>query len=144
MKTLDLILIAALLMVMLSACKGPRGDQGESGQTVVGPQGLPGQNGTNGVNGTNGQQGSTGPQGISGTPGQNGIDATPVTWVQFCPGTTTYPSKFVEGGFCIAGNVYAVYSANDGFLTYIPPGVYSSNAINSACTFTLLANCIVQ
>lgn len=57
--------------------------------------------------------------------------------LQFCPGTTTYPGNFQEVGFVIGGRVYAVYSANNGFLTYLPPGVYASNAIGNSCTFTL-------
>lgn len=65
-----------------------------------------------------------------------------ITPVQFCPNVTpTYPTTFPEVAFCIQGNLYAVYSANDGFLTLIPPGVYSSNAVGSSCTFTVLNNC---
>lgn len=64
--------------------------------------------------------------------------------VQFCPNTTTYPTTFSEVAFCINNNLYAVYSANDGFLTLIPPGNYTSNGINSTCTFQVLPNCIVN
>lgn len=63
--------------------------------------------------------------------------------VQLCPGVTTYGSKYVELGFCISNKLYAVYSANDGFLTEIVPGRYSSNAINSVCNFTVKDNCEV-
>lgn len=63
--------------------------------------------------------------------------------VQFCPGTTIYPSTFVEQGFCINNELWAVYSLNGGFLTLIPPGNYSSNGINSSCNFQVLANCLV-
>lgn len=66
---------------------------------------------------------------------------TVITTVQFCPGTTSYPGEFNEIGFCINNNLYAVYSANNGFLTYIPPGNYSSNAIGSSCSFTVATNC---
>ncbi len=99
------------------ACRGPGGYQGA--------QGLPGLAG----------QSVTGPA---------GSDGTIVTPVQFCPGTPSYPSTFIESGLCINGKIYAVYSANDGFLTYLPTGSYSSNAINSRCNFTVLSNCGVR
>lgn len=71
--------------------------------------------------------------------------ANGITPVQFCPNVTpTYPTTFPEVGFCIQGNLYAVYSANDGFLSLIPPGTYVSNAIGSACTFTVLADCVIK
>ena len=92
-------------------------------------------------------------QGPQGIPGQNGApspigpqlpDGTTVTPVQFCPGVSpTYPSTFPEYGLCIEGSLYAVYSANDGFLTLIPPGQYQSNAIGSNCNFTVLSGCEV-
>lgn len=78
-----------------------------------------------------------------GDPGPRGMDGTIITSVQLCPGTTTYPSTFVEVAFCINNSLYAVYSANNGFLTYLPPGTYSSNAIGSACSFTVLPGCTV-
>lgn len=83
---------------------------------------------------------------LNGTNGTNGAPGTPgtlVTPVQFCPGTTHYPTTFPEVGFCINNELYAVYSANDGFLTKVAPGVWSSNAIGSSCTFTVSANCVV-
>jgi hypothetical protein len=89
-----------------------------------------------------------GPQGVPGTNGSNGTDGTPgtaFTIVQFCPNVVpTYPTTFPEVGFCIQGSLYAVYSANDGFLTEIPPGTYTSNAVGSACNFTVAANCAVS
>lgn len=98
-------------------CNGMQGGQGPIGDTgAVGPTG------------------STGDQGPQGSPG---IDTAPISVVQFCPGTPTYPYVFPEVGFSIGGKVYAVYSALDGFLTYIPPGVYLSNAVGSSCTFTV-------
>lgn len=156
-----------LSSLLLTACPGPRGDQGESGSTVVGSSGSNGTNGLNAqpcsvINATNGAlivcpdgtqqfvsngvdgQSIVGPQGPVGLSGSNGIDATPITLVQFCPGTTVYPSTFVEIGLCISNNIYAVYSANNGFLTYIPPGNYSSNAIGSSCSFTVLPNCQIS
>lgn len=122
--------------LFLMACRGPQGDQG--------PQGTRGFTGTPGTVGSEGPQGPQGPAGQNGTNGTNGVDATPVTWVQFCPGVTSYPANFQEGGLCLGGNVYGVYSANNGFLTLLPPGTYNSNAIGNSCTFTLLANCKIQ
>jgi len=81
-------------------------------------------------------------QGPQGIPGQPGAPGTTITPVQFCPNTSpSYPSTFPESAFCIDGSLYAVYSANDGFLTLIPPGTYVSNAVGSSCTFTVLPNC---
>ncbi len=82
-----------------------------------------------------------GPSGAPGLNGSNGTDGTTVTPVQLCPGETVYPSTFVEYAFCIQGHLYAVYSANGGFETYLPPGTYSSDAIGSSCTFTVGDNC---
>jgi hypothetical protein len=82
--------------------------------------------------------------GKDGTNGLNGAPGTKITSVQFCPGNVTYPTIFPEIGFCIEGNLYAVYSANDGFLTEIPPGQYLSNAIGSSCNFTVLPNCVIS
>lgn len=131
-----------VLFILLSACtqnepiiiQGPKGD---AGQSITGPQGPTGSTGATGQDG----QSIVGPQGPQGDPGAPG---TVVTWVQFCQGTTTYPSTYIEGGFCINNNLYAVYSANNGFLVYLPPGNYSSNAINSSCSFTVLPNCQIQ
>lgn len=122
--------VICLMILTLIACRGPRGDHGDLGsQGSVGNTGAPG---------------SVGPQGPAGVNGTNGVNATPVTIVQFCPGTTSYPSEFNEIGFCINGNVYGTYSANDGFSTLLPPGTYNSNAIGSSCTFTIQANCHIQ
>lgn len=82
-----------------------------------------------------------GPQGIPGQPGSTGpagANGTAIVPIQFCPGSTpAYPSNFPEYGLLINGQIYAVYSLNDGFLTWLPPGVYSSNAVGSSCTFTV-------
>ena len=92
--------------------------------------------------------GGQGPQGVSGSNGTNGTNGAPgtaFTIVQFCQNVVpTYPTTFPEVGFCIQGSLYAVYSANDGFLTEIPPGTYTSNAVGSACNFTIAANCAVS
>jgi hypothetical protein len=83
-------------------------------------------------------------RGPTGYNGRDGIDASSVTFVKFCPGTTTYLSRFVEGGFCVNNKIYATYSANGGFTTEIPPGSYGSNGINASCNFVVLANCGIQ
>ncbi len=101
------------------------------GRVTQGPQGLPGPGGNNGATG------ATGPEGPQGPAGANGTVITPI---QFCTGTPSYPSTFPEYGLLINGRIYAVYSANDGFLTYLPPGEYYSNAIGSSCDFTVNAN----
>lgn len=93
--------------------------------------------------GPRGFEGLPGPQGPQGEQGLPGINATPVTMVQLCPGVPTYPTTFIEYAFCVSGQLYATYSANGGFTTYLPPGAYSSNAINSACAFTVSDNCQV-
>lgn len=82
--------------------------------------------------------------GLVGATGAAGLNGTIITPVKFCSQSPSYPTTFPEYGLCINNNLYAVYSANDGFLTLIPPGVYSSNAIGSACSFTVLANCKIQ
>lgn len=92
-------------------------------------------------NGATGLPGLQGPTGQTGQTGSPGIDITPITFIQFCPGTPSYPSSFPEIGICVNGSIYAVYSANGGFLTYTPPGVYNSNGIGVSCTFTILPNC---
>lgn len=102
-----------------------------NGASVIGPQGATGSTGISGANGA------------TGAVGASGANGTTITVVQFCPGTPSYPSTFPEVGFCINGNVYAVYSANDGFMTYTPPGTYSSDGINDSCTFTIGINCSI-
>lgn len=92
--------------------------------------------GTNGKDGKDGQPGET----VQGPPG---VDATPVIMVKLCPGENTYPSVFVEYAFCIQSKLYATYSANGGFSTYLPPGQYNSNAVGSSCTFTVAEGCQV-
>jgi hypothetical protein len=97
-------------------------------------------NGVDGKDGTNGTDGKNGADGTNGVDGKNG---TVIQSINLCRGQTTYPSMFVEVAFCIGGNLYAVYSANGGFMTMIPPGTYSSSGINSTCTFTVKESCQV-
>jgi hypothetical protein len=106
-----------------------------------GPVGATGPSGSNGTNGQQGNTGAAGPQGAQGSPG---IDGTSVTVVKFCPGVTTYPSTFVEVGFCIGGKLYGTYSANDGFSSELPPGSYGSKGINASCNFVIAANCVIN
>lgn len=73
----------------------------------------------------------------------NGVDGTQITVVQLCPGTPVYPSVFIEIALCIQDALYAVYSANGGFLTLLSPGGYGSNAIGSSCGFTVGPHCQV-
>lgn len=68
-------------------------------------------------------------------------NGTIITPIQFCPGTPSYPSTFVEYGFCINSQLWAVYSLNNGFMTLIPPGEYYSNAVGSNCNFQVVMNC---
>lgn len=128
-------------------------------QGPVGPMGSPGLNGQGcsvaalavGPASPNGGSLITCPDGsssvvLNGSNGANGAPGTPgtvVTPVQFCPGHQSYPGTFTESGICIAGVLYGVYSLNGGFLAELPPGVYSSDGINSSCTFTIHANCLV-
>lgn len=85
--------------------------------------------------------GPRGPAGesIKGEPGP----ADEITVIKLCPGTTTYPGVFVEVALCLENKLYAVYSANNGFLVELVPGHYSSNAIGSACSLTVKDNCEV-
>jgi hypothetical protein len=87
---------------------------------------------------------SCGPQGIPGAQGPAGADLNPITIVQFCPGSTNYPTTFQEVGFCINNQIWAVYSLNNGFLTLIPPGAYNSNALGSNCNFVVNPNCVIS
>ena len=88
-----------------------------------------------------GVKGDTGDQGEQGLPGRDG---TVIRMVQFCPGVTVYPSKFIEVGMCVDGVLYATYSANGGFTSKIPAGSYGSQGINASCNFVVLDNCAIQ
>lgn len=115
-----------------------------SGCSDTGKDGKVGEQGPQGVSGPTGPKGDTGDPGPVGPIGSPGNNATPVTIVQFCSGTPSYPSTFIEIGFCLNGQVYATYSANGGFSTLLPPGAYTSAGIGSSCNFTLLPNCQIQ
>lgn len=96
------------------------------------------------VQGAKGDPGSVGPSGPSGERGSPGLNADPIGMVKLCPGVTTYPSVFVEYAFCVSGNLYATYSSKGGFTTVLPPGRYSSNAIGSSCSFTVVSGCNIN
>lgn len=103
---------------------------------------LNGAKGNNGSKGTNGSNGSNGSNGVNGSNGTNGTVIVPEN---FCPGfVQSYPNTFAESGLCIAGQLYGVYSANDGFLALLPPGTYSSVGINASCTVTIGPNCKIN
>lgn len=136
---------------LVPVCTGATGASGVNGSNGSdGHDGINGQDGQNGADGSNGQNGSdgqdgapgaTGPQGPTGPAGSPG---TQITVVTLCPGVTSYPGVFVEIALCMNNNLYGVYSANGGFLTYFPPGNYSSNGIGSSCNLTIQPNCIVS
>lgn len=89
-----------------------------------------------------GKQGATGAAGMAGAPGSPG---TVITLVQLCGSCVPiYPSVFVEYAECIDSQLYGVYSNNDGFLSLLPPGQYSSDGINCSCDFTISSNCVVE
>lgn len=125
------VLLGTLAFVFVSTgCSpvyGPKGDQG-----VSGGQGPSGANGLTIV----------GPQGPAGVAGVNGTNAS-IGIVPLCPGVSSY-GTFVEVGLCINNDLYAVYSTHGGFMTYLAPGNYSSNAVGSACNLTVSANCVVS
>ena len=136
------------LTLLLVGC-GPQGLQGVQG--IAGPPGTPGSSCTVSSLAAsdvapNGGALMVCPDGSQALVlnGTNGAPGTMVQPVQFCPGSTAYPNEFDELGFCINKKLYAVYSANNGFLTEVPPGTYSSNAIGSTCTFRVLPNCDIK
>jgi hypothetical protein len=125
--------------------QGPRGDTGATGEagsscgvTTVAP-GPAAPNGGSLIACTDGSQSLV----LNGTNGADGQAGTVVTPIPFCPGVSAYPTSFIESGFCINGRLWAVYSANGGFLTEVLPGNWSSNAIGSSCNFTVKPNCEV-
>jgi hypothetical protein len=145
MKLLIVLMLLSLVGCLKDGTNGANGIAGKDGavgaQGPAGVQGPKGDTGAAGTDGVDGKDGATGPQGMTGAiglPGKDGAPGTVVTPIQFCPGVTpVYPTTFPEYGLVINGSIFAVYSANGGFLALIPPGVYSSNAIGSACNFTV-------
>lgn len=165
-----LILCLVIFTLIISSCKGntgapgpstvgPRGPQGPAGSSVSFTESpatslecstggvdivLTSNTGVNTATVCNGANGATGAPGQTGQAGQNGLNAPAVTFIQFCSGfTAAYPGTFPEYAICVNNTVYGVYSANDGFLALLPPGVYSSDGINASCTFTIGPDCEV-
>lgn len=143
-------LLLCISLTFIVSCAGRNGAQGVAGP--AGPQGAAGSKGDTGVQGPKGDTGDQGPIGVmgpqgpignTGVQGPSGLDGTKITIVQFCNGSPSYPSTFPEVGLCISNNLYAVYSANNGFLVLVTPGSYRSNAIGSSCDFVVLPNCQV-
>lgn len=148
-----------LLLLCATACGHPDYTPGPPGVAgTTGPQGTPGVIGPTGASGTDGLNGQDGqPCTVTATPTGsqiacpdgsvisilNGTDATPVTPLQLCPGTPSYPSTFIEYALCVQGQLYGVYSANGGFLAVLPYGQYTSDGINSRCNFTVSADCVI-
>lgn len=122
MKLTQLILVGMAILALAACGKGRDGLHGELGER-----------------GPKGDSGDT----VVGPAGPRGADGEIAEVIQLCPGTSTY-GVFVEVALCINSKLYAVYSANGGFLTYLAPGNYASNAIGSACNLTVLPNCRVQ
>jgi hypothetical protein len=165
------LFLAIIGVLTISGCgrQGPVGAVGSMGPT--GEQGLPGLDAVNCVvtsvgisaaapnggslltcptssqlilNGTNGVNGTTGAAGSNGSNGSNGTAGTVISMVKLCPGTTVYPSKFIEVAACINNELVGVYSQNGGFLTELPAGTYGSNGINASCNFVIGSNCSVS
>ncbi len=131
--------VAALLAVLTTACQHAGQEFTKQAQCIVNGSGC------NSVNmddpnlrGATGSTGGVGPAGERGLPGPG----ESVTAVRFCAESSTYPSVFGEVGLCISGQLYAVYSSK-ATLVLIPPGRYQSDSIGSACSFTVLINCVV-
>lgn len=125
-------------MLALTACgRGPTGYNGRDGvdgkdgsscsvtALAIGPSAP---NGGAVINCTDGTSSVI----LNGAPGAPG---TAYTTVKLCPGNTAYPSRFVEIAIRTQDKLIAVYSANGGFLTELPPGYYTSNGVGSACNF---------
>ena len=145
-----------VILGLLAACNGKNGKDGHDGRPGVDAKAP-----TVSTRAANAQECSTGgfvitvddetpnivcngATGLSGQNGSPGAPGTQITLVQLCPGTTMYPTTFVEVGVCVDDELWAVYSQNGGFLTKIPPGAYSSNGIGSSCNFTVAAHCVIQ
>lgn len=149
-RTLFIIfaILLALTLLGLISCTGERGHPGANGSNGTAPvvSARPAtltECPTGGVFVLVGNQAPSiicnGTDGLVGAPGM----ATLVAPIKLCPGDTVYPSVFVEYALCIEDNLYGVYSANNGFLTVLQPGNYSSNAIHSSCNFTVAPHCMV-
>lgn len=136
--------------VVIQGDKGVAGKDGDNGvgcsiQVLASSIALP--NGGASIVCANGatviSNGSQGAPGVNGAPGTPGTPGTQITPIKLCSQTPSYPSVFVEYAVCINNQLYAVYSANGGFLAFLPPGAYSSNGIGSSCNLNVGLNCSV-
>ena len=147
MKTFNFLMTAVTLMYLYSGC-GSTGFVAVPGPACTTAQAPGGVNITcgnsapvfvaDGSPGSQGIQGVTGETGSAGAAGQNG---TSVTVVQLCPAPSA--TSFAEEAFCIGGKLYAENANNDGTLVYLPLGYYPKAKIDSVCSFTVEANCVV-
>lgn len=128
------VLLGVLAYVFVITGCSPVGSDVEY---VQGPKGDPGLTGPAGADGLT----VVGPVGPAGLDGKNGTNAS-IGIIPLCLGVSTH-STFVEVALCINKDLYAVYSANGGFMTYLAPGAYSSDGIGAACNLTVHANCVV-
>lgn len=147
MRNTVLFVLGVLVGILILAsvgCTGPRGSKGVAG-AIGGGCTVTAVSGGSLITCADGTSSfvSNGSDGQDGEDGEDGTDAT-IGVVSLCNKPTSYPLVFTEVAFCIGSNLYAVYSQNDGFLTLVPPGNYSSNGHNSSCTFTVQPNCVVS
>lgn len=145
-KLIVVFVIAGLMSILTAACQHAEEEFRSEFNCHVSGIDCPSVNmddpnlrGSDGTNGADGRDGAAGPAGERGLPGPGEAFTT----VRFCAQPSVYPTLFAEYGVCISGHLYAVYSIPNAFLTLIPPGRYSSTGINSTCSFTVLANCVV-
>lgn len=83
--------------------------------------------------------------GSKGDLGATGANGAAVTVVTFCPGTTPPPlSTFPVTGLCINNQVYGIYTSSTSFLGVLPVGSYNAASIDSACSFNILPDCVIQ
>lgn len=151
-------ILLVLAVVVAFGCRGQQGPSGELGAkgdagapatppsiaiTPISPSTTCPNGGSLITIGTANSVVCNGNQGSPGLNGMPGVDATPTTIIQLCPGMTTYPTTFVEVAICANDELYAVYSYNNGFLTLLPPGDYISNAVGSNCNFHVGSHCTV-
>lgn len=142
-------------MLLLTLFLGGCGDQ-ISSLAIKGDPGIAGKDGTNGQDGANGADGApgekgdkgdigaTGATGAKGDKGDAGTPGTTVEVVQLCGSCVgAYPNVFPEIGLCMNGKLYGVYSANDGFLVFLPNGAYHSKGINCECNL-VISGCTVN
>ncbi len=134
--------VAALLAVLTTACQHAGQEFTKQAQCIVNGSGCNSVNmddpNLRGATGSTGGVGPVGPSGERGLPGPG----EPFSFVQLCPGTSTYPSVFVEYAICTGGSLYAVYSPKATMILMLP-GHWGSESLGSSCSFNVLPNCVV-